>query len=91
MNQSCDDSIRGWPSSHTPRRHARPLASNSAVLAAAPPSEPPRARCAQDLHVYVDGLSDLSMLVRDAKTSQYAPHGKAWIKGQILSRLKAAA
>ena len=61
------------------------------MLAAAPPSEPPRARCAQDLHVYVDGLSDLSMLVRDAKTSQYAPHGKAWVKGQILSRLKAAA
>ena len=41
--------------------------------------------------MYVDGLSDLSMLVRDAKTSQYAPHGKAWIKSQILTRLKAAA
>ena len=41
--------------------------------------------------MYVDGLSDLSMLVRDAKTSQYAPHGKAWVKGQILSRLKSAA
>ena len=41
--------------------------------------------------MYVDSMSDLSMLVRDAKTSQYAPHGKAWVKAQILARLKAAA
>ena len=43
---------------------------------------------AADLHVYVDSLHDLSILVADPQTKQYAPKGKDFIKGQLLARLK---
>jgi hypothetical protein len=44
-----------------------------------------------DLHVYVDSMHDLSILVADPQTKQYAPKGKDFIKGQLLARLKQAA
>ena len=31
------------------------------------------------------------MLVLDPATQQYAPHGKAYVKGQLLAQLKKAA
>ena len=46
---------------------------------------------AADLHAYIDELSDLSVLVLDPQTKQYAPHGKEYIKNAILAHLKKAA
>ena len=46
---------------------------------------------AADLHAYIDELTDLSVLVLDPQTKQYAPHGKEYIKGAILTHLKKAA
>jgi hypothetical protein len=44
-----------------------------------------------DLHVYVDSMHDMSMLIADPQTKQYAPKGKDFIKSQLLARLKQAA
>eukprot|EP00966_Prymnesium_polylepis_P104816 2428101-Prymnesium_polylepis.1 len=44
-----------------------------------------------DLHTYVDSLHDLSMLVADPQTKQYAPKGKDFIKSQLMMRIKQAA
>ena len=44
-----------------------------------------------DLHAYVDGMHDVSLMVADPQTKQYAPHGKEYIKGAILTHLKKAA
>ncbi|KAL1521787.1 hypothetical protein AB1Y20_021440 [Prymnesium parvum] len=44
-----------------------------------------------DLHVYVDSLHDLSILVADPQTKQYAPKGKEFIKQQLMDRIKQAA
>ena len=46
---------------------------------------------AADLHKYIDDLADLSILVLDPQTKQYAPHGKEYIKNAILTHLKKAA
>ena len=46
---------------------------------------------AADLHKYIDDLADLSVLVLDPQTKQYAPHGKEYIKNAILTHLKKAA
>lgn len=46
---------------------------------------------AADLHAYIDELTDLSVLVLDPQTKQYAPHGKEYIKNAILTHLKKAA
>ena len=46
---------------------------------------------AADLHAYIDELTDLSILVLDPQTKQYAPHGKEYIKNAILTHLKKAA
>ena len=46
---------------------------------------------AADLHAYIDELTDLSVLVLDPQTKQYAPHGKDFIKNAILAHLKKAA
>ena len=43
-----------------------------------------------DLHVYVDSL-DVSMMVADPQTKQYAPKGKDYIKSQLLVKMKSAA
>lgn len=44
-----------------------------------------------DLHQYVDSMADVSLLVADPQTKQYAPRGKDFLKSQILQRLKSAA
>jgi len=44
-----------------------------------------------DLHVYIDALHDLSALVLDPASKQYAPRGKDFIKSELLKRLKQAA
>ena len=46
---------------------------------------------AQDLHQYIDSMSDLSMLLADPKTKQYMPRGKQFVKQAVLARLKQAA
>ena len=43
---------------------------------------------AADLHQYIDELSDLSVLILDPATKQYAPHGKPFVKAQVLAYLK---
>jgi hypothetical protein len=40
-----------------------------------------------DLHTYIDGMHDLSMLVADPQTKQYAPKGKAFVKAELMKRL----
>ena len=42
------------------------------------------------MHVYVDSL-DVSMMVADPQTKQYAPKGKDYIKSQLLVKMKSAA
>eukprot|EP00903_Cladosiphon_okamuranus_P015386 g14211.t1 len=37
-----------------------------------------------DLFGFIDELGDLSALVLDQDTGQYAPHGKKWIKELLL-------
>jgi len=44
-----------------------------------------------DLHLYVDSMADVSLLVADPQTKQYAPRGKDFLKSQLLQRLKSAA
>jgi len=46
---------------------------------------------AQDLHQYIDSLTDLSVLMADPKTKQYMPRGKQFVKQAVLGRLKQAA
>ena len=45
-----------------------------------------------DLHAYVDGMHDVSLMVADPQTKQYAPKGKGFLKSQVcvpcLWRLK---
>ena len=43
-----------------------------------------------DLQKYVDSMHDVSMLVSDPQTKQYAPKGKAFIKNSIMQRLKSS-
>jgi hypothetical protein len=40
-----------------------------------------------DLHLYIDNMHDLSMLVADPQTKQYAPKGKAFLKAELMKRL----
>ena len=40
-----------------------------------------------DLHTYVDSMHDLSLMVADPQTKQYAPKGKAFLKSQLMARL----
>lgn len=40
-----------------------------------------------DLHKYVDSMHDLSMMIADPQTKQYAPKGKAFLKQQLMNRL----
>ena len=44
-----------------------------------------------DLHTYVDSLEDVSLMVADHVTKQYAPKGKDFLKNQLLQKLKSAA
>ncbi|KAL3922816.1 MAG: hypothetical protein SGPRY_004426 [Prymnesium sp.] len=46
---------------------------------------------APHLHIYIDSLHDLSMLVADPQTGQYAPKGKAQIKQQLMQRIQKSA
>jgi hypothetical protein len=46
---------------------------------------------AQDLHQYIDSMSDLSVMMADPKTKQYVPRGKQFVKQAVLGRLKQAA
>lgn len=43
-----------------------------------------------DLQQYVDSMHDVSLMVSDANTKQYAPRGKAFLKSQLMTRLKSA-
>ena len=43
-----------------------------------------------DLQQYVDSMHDISLLVSDPQTKQYAPKGKAFLKQMLMSRLKSA-
>eukprot|EP00752_Nemacystus_decipiens_P006681 g6008.t1 len=45
----------------------------------------------QDLFGFVDELGDLSALVLDNETGQYAPHGKTWIKDLLYKYFQAQA
>jgi len=36
-------------------------------------------------------MADVSLLVADPQTKQYAPRGKDFLKSQLLQRLKSAA
>ena len=44
-----------------------------------------------DLHKYVDSLWDVSLMVSDPATKQYAPRGKPFLKDKLLEKLRAAA
>ena len=44
-----------------------------------------------DLHKYVDSLYDISLMIADPVTKQYAPKGKDFLKTGILNKLKSAA
>ena len=44
-----------------------------------------------DLHTYIDSLFDVSLMVSDPATKQYAPRGKAYLKSQLMEKLKKAA
>ena len=43
-----------------------------------------------DLQTYVDGMKDVFVMVTDPATKLYARKGKAFIKQQLMNRLKAA-
>ena len=43
-----------------------------------------------DLQQFVDSMHDVSLMVSDAATKQYAPKGKAFLKQMLMSRLKSA-
>mmetsp|Transcript_43788 Transcript_43788/g.115064 ORF Transcript_43788/g.115064 Transcript_43788/m.115064 type:complete len:184 (+) Transcript_43788:30-581(+) len=44
-----------------------------------------------DLNTYIDSLFDVSLMVSDPATKQYAPKGKAFLKGQLMQKLTSAA
>ena len=52
------------------------------------PTVPTISYSAADLHTYIDQLADLSVLMLDPATKQYAPHGKEYVKQQLLTHLK---
>eukprot|EP00518_Triparma_eleuthera_P000417 CAMPEP_0182456532 /NCGR_PEP_ID=MMETSP1319-20130603/2348_1 /TAXON_ID=172717 /ORGANISM="Bolidomonas pacifica, Strain RCC208" /LENGTH=106 /DNA_ID=CAMNT_0024654803 /DNA_START=13 /DNA_END=333 /DNA_ORIENTATION=- len=41
-----------------------------------------------DLFAYIDSLADISALVFDYQTQQYAPEGKDWIKDKVWQYLR---
>jgi hypothetical protein len=41
-----------------------------------------------DLFAFIDQLGDLAALVFDARTNQYQPRNKDWIKERVLRHLK---
>ncbi|CAI2384932.1 unnamed protein product [Moneuplotes crassus] len=41
-----------------------------------------------ELQNYIDSLRDISFLVLNSKGSQYAPHGKKWIKSNLYEFVK---
>ena len=43
-----------------------------------------------DLQQYVDSMHDVSLMVVDPQTKQYSPKGKAFLKQQLMQRLKSA-
>ena len=66
------------------------IASYEAKLRNLNPGQQKLTYSAADLQKYVDSMHDVSMLVSDPQTKQYAPKGKAFIKSAIMSRLKAS-
>lgn len=44
-----------------------------------------------DLQTYVDSLYDCSVLLADAKTKQYEPKGKDFLKQQLMQKFRSAA
>ncbi|CAK0810172.1 unnamed protein product [Prorocentrum cordatum] len=42
----------------------------------------------EELWQFVDDLQDIVCLIHDARGGDYLPHGRAWIKKQVLNHLK---
>lgn len=46
---------------------------------------------ASDLLAYIDAFPDLVCMVESANSREYSPHGKDWVKDQLLKMLHAQA
>lgn len=45
----------------------------------------------RDLYNFVDNLADISCLTLNSRTRSYVPHDRAWVKDQLLARLRVIA
>lgn len=67
------------------------ISSYEAKLRSLNPAQKQLSYTVADVHKYIDGMHDMSMMVFDPQTTQYAPRGKPFLKSQIMNRLKGAA